>query len=104
MNLIENAKSILLSSMAAKPGENVLVVTDDSKLEIGNAIYLAAKELGCEAMLMVMGERSVSGEEPRGGHRPLSHRQIPDPHQRPHQCGETGRPHRHHAKHHQGDV
>ena len=64
MNLIENAKSILLSSMAAKPGENVLVVTDDSKLEIGNAIYLAAKELGCEAMLMVMGERSVSGEEP----------------------------------------
>ena len=32
MNLIENAKSILLSSMAAKPGENVLVVTDDSKL------------------------------------------------------------------------
>ena len=64
MNLIENAKSILLSSMAAKPGENVLVVTDDGKLEIGNAIYLAAKELGCEAMLMVMGERSVSGEEP----------------------------------------
>lgn len=64
MNLVANAKSVLQSSLAVKAGETVLVVTDDTRDAIGKAIYLAAKELGAEAMLMQMGERSVSGEEP----------------------------------------
>ena len=64
MNLIENAKSVLRSSLDVKPGETVLVVTDDTRDSIGRALYLAAKELGAEAMLMQMLERSVSGEEP----------------------------------------
>ena len=64
MNLIENAKSVLRSSLDVKPGETVLVVTDDTRESIGRALYLAAKELGAEAMFMQMLERSVSGEEP----------------------------------------
>lgn len=64
MNLIENAKSALRSSLGVKPGETVLVVTDNTKEPIGRALYLAAKDLGAEAMLMEMLERSVSGEEP----------------------------------------
>lgn len=64
MNLVENAKSVLRSSLAVQAGETVLVVTDDTRDAIGKAIYLAAKELGAEAMLLQMGERSVSGEEP----------------------------------------
>ena len=64
MSLIDNAKSILQSSLNVKQGESVLVVTDDTRRAIGRAIYDAAVELGCDAMLMRMQERTVSGEEP----------------------------------------
>ncbi len=64
MNIKETSKSILTSCMGAVEGETVLVVTDDVKFEIGSAFYLAAKELGCEAVLMTMQERAVSGQEP----------------------------------------
>lgn len=64
MDLVEIGKSVLSSCLAVKAGETVLVVTDDAKYEIGRALYLAAGELGCEALLSVMGEREVSGAEP----------------------------------------
>ena len=64
MDLIEIGKSVLSSCMDVKAGESVLVITDDQKLEIGNALYRAAKELGAEAMLLTMEPRKVSGEEP----------------------------------------
>ena len=64
MELRETAKNMLTSCLAAKPGETLLVITDDSRVKIGTAIYEAGKELGCEAMLLVMKEREVSGQEP----------------------------------------
>lgn len=64
MSLKENAKNILTSCMAVKAGEELLVVTDDSRTDIGQAIYEAARELGCEAILLTMKEREVSGQEP----------------------------------------
>lgn len=64
MSLVDTAKSILATCMAVKAGETVLVVTDDAKFEIGRALYEAAGALGCEALLMTMGEREVSGMEP----------------------------------------
>ena len=64
MNLIETAKSILISCMNVQPGENVLVITDDAKLAIGDALYQAAKGLGADAMLVTMNPRQVSGQEP----------------------------------------
>lgn len=64
MSLIEVGKSVLVSCMDVKAGENVLVITDDKKLSIGNALYQAAKELGADAMLVTMEPRAVSGQEP----------------------------------------
>lgn len=64
MALKEIAKNVLDSCLAAKPGEEVLVITDDTRAAIGQAIYDGAKELGCEALLMVMKERELSGQEP----------------------------------------
>lgn len=64
MSLKESAKSVLQSSMAAKPGETVLVVTDNTRINIGQALYEAAKDLGCEAIIMQMQAREVSGQEP----------------------------------------
>lgn len=64
MELKEIAKNVMISCMGVKSSESVLVVTDDSRLPIGEALYEGAKELGCEAMLTVMKERSVAGEEP----------------------------------------
>ncbi|MBR3367729.1 MAG: aminopeptidase [Lachnospiraceae bacterium] len=64
MELREIARNIMVKCMAVKPEENVLILTDDSRVKIGEALYEGAKDLGCEAMLMIMKERSVSGEEP----------------------------------------
>lgn len=64
MSLKDSAKNILTSCMAVKAGEELLVVTDDSRTDIGQAVYEAAKELGCEAILLTMKEREVSGQEP----------------------------------------
>ena len=64
MELAEIGKNILTNCMNVKPGENVLIVTDDEKYAIGQALYQAAKLLKAEAMLMTMPAREVSGQEP----------------------------------------
>ncbi|MDR7315148.1 aminopeptidase [Brevibacillus nitrificans] len=64
MKLIENSKGILTSCMALKPGESFLVVADDVKRELGQALWEAGRELGAESVLMVMQEREKSGQEP----------------------------------------
>lgn len=64
MNMKQSAVSVLTSCMGAKEGESVLIVTDNVKYKIGIALYEAAVEIGCEAMLMLMQEREVSGTEP----------------------------------------
>lgn len=64
MSLKDKAKNVLVSCLDAKPKETVLVVTDDSRLSIGQAVYEAASELGCESLLFRMKEGTVSGEEP----------------------------------------
>ena len=57
MELVEIGKNILTSCMNVRPKEQVLVVTDDEKYAIGQALYQAAKVLGSEAMLMTMSPR-----------------------------------------------
>jgi len=64
MELKEIAKNVIASCMGVKPEEDVLIITDDSRIKIGTALYEGAKELGCEALLLVMKERQLSGEEP----------------------------------------
>lgn len=64
MKLTEISKSILTNCMALKEGESFLVVADDVKRELGEALWEAGKQLGAEAVLMVMKEREKSGQEP----------------------------------------
>lgn len=63
-DLVKIAENVLISCLGVKAGEEVLVVTDDSRKTIGEAIYRAAGNLGCEGLLLVMKERELSGEEP----------------------------------------
>ncbi|QQE74321.1 aminopeptidase [Brevibacillus composti] len=64
MKLIEVSKGILTNCMALKAGESFLVVADDAKRELGEALWEAGRQLGAEAMLAVMNEREKSGQEP----------------------------------------
>lgn len=64
MNLIETSKRILTQCMALQAGETFLVVADDVKRELGEALWEAGRQLGAEAVLMVMQEREKSGQEP----------------------------------------
>ncbi|CAI9006653.1 2,5-dihydroxypyridine 5,6-dioxygenase [Brevibacillus sp. IT-7CA2] len=64
MTLIESSKAILVNCLALKANETFLVVADERKRDIGEALWEAGKQLGAEAMLMVMKEREKSGQEP----------------------------------------
>ena len=50
--------------MGAKPGESLLVVTDEPLRAIGYALQQAAKELGHDVLLIEMLPRRTNGEEP----------------------------------------
>jgi leucyl aminopeptidase (aminopeptidase T) len=50
--------------MGARPGERVLVVTDEPLRIIGYALRQAAKDLGHDVLLVEMLPRSSNGEEP----------------------------------------
>lgn len=62
--LVKTAEGVLSSCLAVKKGEEVLIVTDNTRKEIGEALYEAAGNLGCERLLIVMNERELSGQEP----------------------------------------
>ncbi len=50
--------------MGTKPGERVLIVTDEPLRTIGYALWSAAKDLGTEVMIIEMLPRQTNGEEP----------------------------------------
>jgi leucyl aminopeptidase (aminopeptidase T) len=50
--------------MGARPGETVLVVTDEPLRRIGYALWQAAKDLGHDVLLVEMLPRQTNGEEP----------------------------------------
>lgn len=55
---------ILKQCMDVKPGEKVLVVTDDKKRTMGSALYEQAKQMGADAVLLQMPVAQISGQEP----------------------------------------
>lgn len=63
-DFVKIAEQVLVSCLGVKKDESVLVITDDTRKEIGEALYQAACDLGCEGLLLVMKEREVSGQEP----------------------------------------
>lgn len=50
--------------MGLKPGERVLILTDDEKRPLGDALYETARDLGAKPVLMQMPVCGVSGQEP----------------------------------------
>lgn len=50
--------------MGAKKKESVLVITDENKREIGQALYSNALLLGHQAVYLEMKSRKINGEEP----------------------------------------
>ena len=64
MNISASATGILQRCLGVKPEESVLIVTDDDCIEIGRTLYDSALSLNCEALLLCMAPREVSGQEP----------------------------------------
>ncbi len=62
--IIEVAKKLFNASLYIKQGETLLVISDTSCQEIGNAIWKAGLEYGLESVHMIMKEREFSGQEP----------------------------------------
>lgn len=62
--LAASARIALETCMAVKPGETVLIVTDEPERTIGMALFDVAKEMGNEVILTEMLPRASNGEEP----------------------------------------
>jgi leucyl aminopeptidase (aminopeptidase T) len=62
--IVEISMNTLADCLGLKSGETFLVVTDESRKELAEALHEAGKRLGAESMLAVMKERTKSGEEP----------------------------------------
>ena len=64
--LLSAATVAVRDCMGARPGERVLVVTDEPLRTIGYALRQAAKDLGHDVLLVEMLPRRSNGEEPPG--------------------------------------
>lgn len=62
--IVEASRNVLAECLGLRGGESLLVVADDGKRGLGEAVRAAGAGLGAEAVLMVMAERIRSGEEP----------------------------------------
>ena len=60
------ARIAVKECMAIKPGEKVLIITDEPLREIGYVLWEASKELDAEAIIAEITPRRSHGEEPPG--------------------------------------
>ena len=63
-DLLSAAVVAVRDCMGARPGERVLVVTDEPLRTIGYALWQAARDLGHEVLLVEMLPRATNGAEP----------------------------------------
>ncbi len=64
MALIDGARTAIITCMGVKKGENVLILTDTEKEDIGEALFEVAKEVKAEVSIVKMLPRTRHGEEP----------------------------------------
>lgn len=64
MALIDGAKTAVTTCMGVKKGEDVLILTDTEKEEIGEALFAVAQEVKANAMIVKMQPGTRHGEEP----------------------------------------
>jgi leucyl aminopeptidase (aminopeptidase T) len=62
--LLRAAEVALTRCLRVKPGESVLIITDEPLRRIGVHLWVKARELGAEAIYVEMIARKVHGEEP----------------------------------------
>lgn len=63
-SLVDVARRVLEVNLGLREGENLLIITDTEKEDIGRALFEAGLMLGAEAQLVVMKPRSRNAEEP----------------------------------------
>jgi len=64
LELMKGARVAVEMCMGTKPNEEVLVVTDTSKLNIGYSFAMAARSIGAETTIAIMTPRKMHGNEP----------------------------------------
>lgn len=64
MDLSQGSKTVAEKCLKIKEGEKVLIVTDENKLEMGQALFEAVKNIGAKPFLLMSVPGKVSGEEP----------------------------------------
>ncbi|MGC8701220.1 MAG: aminopeptidase [Thermoplasmata archaeon] len=64
LDLMKGARVAVEICMGTKPDEEVLIVTDTSKLNIGYAFAMVAKSIGAETSVAIMTPRKMHGNEP----------------------------------------
>ena len=60
----QGAHTVIHTCAQVQPGEQVLIVTEFSKMSIAESLAEAAYAAGAEATIMVMTPRQVNGQEP----------------------------------------
>jgi aminopeptidase len=63
-NLLQAARTALLSCLGLKKDETLMILTDDNKISIGSALYSVGKELCKDVVLVQMPPAAVNGQEP----------------------------------------
>jgi len=64
MTLMDGARTTMRVCLGVKRGERVLVLTDNTRQNIADALYKAAVDLGADAMMMIILPSSRHGKEP----------------------------------------
>jgi len=62
--LMRGARVLVSTCTDVQPGEQVLVVTDEARMSIAEAVAEAARERGGDAVIAVMSPRSADAQEP----------------------------------------
>ncbi|MEW5867597.1 MAG: aminopeptidase [Bacillota bacterium] len=64
LEMMEGARNVARVTAGIKPGEQVLIVTDTTKVAVAEALAIAAKECGAEVSIAVMTLRPKMDREP----------------------------------------
>src|SRR6266542_674081 len=63
-DLARAVRTVVERCLAVAPGEDVVVVADDATLDIGEALRVAARSAGGDAVLALMTAREMDGTDP----------------------------------------
>lgn len=65
MEMLKGARNIVNICANVQQGENVLIVTDTTKVSLAEVLAIAAQEKGAEVTITIMSVRKIGGEPPK---------------------------------------